>query len=82
MIGTPKAEAASPAVTAPLWPTAMNSSPPTGASITGRRIVLPNSVAVLSMLDTSRSTRGRRASASMPMRLRRIVVSVSVAPTR
>jgi hypothetical protein len=36
----------------------------------------------VSTFETSRQTRGRKAMESSAMRLRRIVVSVSVAPTR
>ena len=70
------------------WPTVMpppgskDSSEPTGASITGRRSFLPKISDEGSILDTSRSTRGRKAIESSAMRLRRSVVSVSVPPIR
>ena len=69
-----------PAVAAP--PGSKDSSEPTGASMTGRRSFMPRKLAVQSTLETSRSTRGRSAIASSAARLRRSVVSLSVAPTR
>ena len=53
-----------------------------GASMTGSRIFLPSSSDDGSIDDTSRSTRGLKAIESSARRLRRSVVSVSVAPTR
>ena len=55
---------------------------PMGASITGMRIRRPRSVVVQSRLETSRRTRGRKASESSACRLRRSVVSVSAPPAR
>jgi hypothetical protein len=63
-------------------PSTIDSRPPIGASITGNRTFVPRKVEVLSILLTSRSTRGRNASESSAMRLRRTVVSVSAPPTR
>ena len=80
MIGTPNAEAPRPAVAPP--PGWNDSSDPTGASITGMRSDMFRNVVDVSTFDTSRHTRGRNAIESSAMRLRRIVVSVSVAPTR
>ena len=58
-----------------------SSSAPTGAITTGSRILRPNWVTEASTFATLRSTRGRNAISSSAMRLRRIVVSVSAAPT-
>ena len=55
---------------------------PMGASITGMRICRPRSVVVQSRLETSRRTRGRKASESSACRLRRSVVSDSAPPAR
>ena len=57
------------------------SSAPTGAIMTGRRNLRPNTSVVASIRATLRNTRGLNAISSSAMRLRRIVVSVSVAPT-
>ena len=57
-------------------------SDPTGASRTGMRSLCPRNSVDVSMLDTSRSTRGRKASRSNASRLRRSVVSDSDPPTR
>ena len=53
----------------------------TAAIMTGRRSLRPNRSAEAWTFETSRSTRGRNAISSSAMRLRRIVVSVSAAPT-
>jgi hypothetical protein len=53
---------------------------PTGASRYGIRSALPSNVDDVSICETSRSTRGRKASASIDSRLRSIVVSVSAPP--
>ena len=58
------------------------STDPTGAIITGIRTLRPNRVDVLSIFETLRSTRGRKAIESRACRLRRRVVSVSVPPAR
>ena len=50
---------------------------PNGASMTGIRSFVPRNVVVASMLETSISPRGRKASRSNASRLRRIVVSDS-----
>ena len=63
-------------------PGSKDSSEPTGASSTGMRNFLPSNSAEGSILETSRRTRGLKAMESSAMRLRRIVVSVSVAPIR
>jgi len=60
----------------------MDSRPPIGASITGSRTGWPRNVALLSILLTSRSTRGRNAISSSARRLRSTVVSVSAPPMR
>ena len=52
------------------------------ASTTGSRVFLPNRVAVVSIFETSRSTRGRKARESSAMRLRLSVVSVSAPPVK
>ena len=78
--GTPKSAEASAAVAPP--PGVKLSIEPIGAIITGMRTGLPRKLEVASTFETSRSTRGRKASESMARRLRRSVVSVSVAPTR
>src|SRR5688572_328531 len=78
--GMPNCAAARAAAAAP--PSTRASRPPMGASRTGRRAARPSTRAVLSMRLTSRSTRGRKASASSAWRLRRAVVSVSDPPTR
>jgi len=62
-------------------PGSKTSSAPTGASMTGNRSLRPNTSTEGSTLTTLRSTRGRNAISSSAMRLRRIVVSVSAAPT-
>ena len=80
MIGTPNSAAARAAGAPPSG--SKFSSPPTGASMIGRVIGRPRKRPVRSMVETSRSTRGRKARLSMAARLRIIVVSVSVAPTR
>jgi len=77
--GTPKAAEALAAVAPP--PGVKVSMEPTGAIITGMRRRFPKKVAPVSMRETSRSTRGRKARLSMPRRLRRSVVSVSAPPT-
>ena len=59
----------------------LHSNDPTGARTTGSRILRPNWVTEASTLLTSRSTRGRNASESSAMRLRRNVVSDSTPPT-
>ncbi len=80
MIGTPKPPQARAAGAPPSgW---KFSSPPTGASITGSAIGRPRKRPDTSIDETSRSTRGRKATVSSAMRLRSMVVSVSVAPTR
>ncbi len=79
MWATPNSAAARTTVAAP--PGSNDSSEPTGASTTGRRSCRPKRVTLVSMLLTSRSTRGRNAIESSAMRLRFIVVSVSEAPT-
>ncbi len=76
----PKAVAPRAAVAAP--PGVNVSIEPTGASMTGRRSVRPSSVVVVSILETSRRTRGRNARESSAWRFRRSVVSVSVPPAR
>jgi len=78
--GTPKAPEAFAAVAPP--PGVKLSIEPIGASITGMRTRRPKKVEPVSMRETSRSTRARKARLSMPRRLRRSVVSVSVPPTR
>jgi hypothetical protein len=78
--GTPKAAEALAAVAPP--PGVKDSMEPMGASMTGMRTFRPKKVAPVSMRETSRSTRGRKARLSIPSRLRRSVVSVSVPPTR
>ncbi len=80
MIGTPNSVAPRPAVAAP--PGLKDSSEPTGASMTGSRSFMPRKFVLASTLETSRSTRGRRAIASSAARLRRSVVSLSAAPIR
>ena len=80
MIALPNSDAAAPAVAAP--PGSKDSSEPTGARITGMRSLRPNSVVDVSMRETSTHTRGRSAKLSIASRLRRNVVSDSVAPTR
>jgi hypothetical protein len=78
--GTPNSADAWAAVAPP--PGVKLSIEPIGAIITGRRTSLPRKLEVASTLETFRSTLGRKASESMASRLRRSVVSVSVAPTR
>jgi hypothetical protein len=78
--GTPNSPEAFAAVAPP--PSVKVSTEPIGASITGRRIGRPKSVALVSIFETSRRTRGRKATESSAWRLRRSVVSVSVPPTR
>ena len=78
--GMPKRAAAFAAVAAP--PGVNDSIEPMGASMTGRRTGWPSHVPVLSIADTSRRTRGRKAIESSAWRFRRSVVSVSVPPTR
>ena len=63
-------------------PGSKDSSEPTGASMTGRRIFLPRISDEGSIVETLRSTRGLKAIESSAMRLRRSVVSVSVPPIR
>ena len=63
-------------------PGSKDSSEPTGASMTGRRILLPRISDDGSMVETLRNTRGLKAIESSAMRLRRSVVSVSVPPIR
>ena len=70
-----------PRATAAPAPGSNNSSAPTGAIMTGMRSLRPNTSTEASTLATLRSTRGRKAISSSAMRLRRIVVSVSAAPT-
>ena len=78
MCGTPKAPEALAEVAPP--PGVKLSTEPTGASMTGRRTGRPMKVEVESTLEVSRSTRGRKAIASMAARFRLSVVSVSVPP--
>ena len=78
--GTPNSAEAWAAVAPP--PGVKDSMEPMGANITGMRMVRPRKVDVESTLETSRSTRGRKAMASRARRLRRSVVSVSVPPVR
>src|SRR5262245_66215279 len=80
MCGTPKAPEPLAAVAPP--PGVKLSTEPTGASITGRCTGLPKNVEVASTFDTSRSTRGRKATLSMARRFRFDVVSVLVAQIR
>ncbi len=63
-------------------PGSKDSSEPTGASITGRRILRPRISEDGSIVDTSRSTRGLKAIVSSASLLRRSVVSVSVPPIK
>src|SRR3989454_253281 len=65
-----------------LAPWARVSIEPIGASMTGMRTGLPKKVEVVSILETSRRTRGRNAIESSARRLRRTVVSVSAPPIR
>jgi len=78
--GTPKSAEACAAVAPP--PGVNDSTEPIGANITGMRTGRPRNVDVASTFETSRSTRGRKAIESRASRLRRSVVSVSVAPIR
>jgi hypothetical protein len=78
--GTPKAAEALAAVAPP--PSAKVSMEPMGASITGRRTGRPSSLEVVSIVETFRSTRGRKAIESSAWRLRRSVVSVSAPPIK
>ena len=78
--GTPNCAAARAADAAP--PSTIDSRPPIGASITGRRTGWPRNFAVQSTLLTSRSTRGRKAISSSARRFRSTVVSVSAPPMR
>ena len=58
------------------------SKEPTGAHSTGKRNFRPNSSRVQSIVDISRSTRGRKPIESSAKRLRASVVSVSEPPIR
>jgi hypothetical protein len=78
----PPPNASTASATVPPPPGSKDSSEPTGAIITGMRSRLPRKLVLQSTVETSRSTRGRKAIWSSAWRLRRIVVSVSVAPTR
>ena len=78
--GTPNSADACAAVAPP--PGVKLSMEPMGAIMTGMRTGRPRKLDVASTLETSRSTRGRKASESMASRLRRSVVSVSAPPTR
>ena len=78
--GTPNSSDALAAVAPP--PSAKVSMEPMGASMRGRRTGRPKSVEVASTFETSRRTRGRKATESSACRLRRSVVSVSAPPIR
>jgi hypothetical protein len=78
--GTPNWADARAAVAAP--PSTIDSSPPIGASMTGRRTLRFRKILELSMRLTSRSTRGLNAIESSAWRLRLTVVSVSAPPMR
>ncbi|MFP6733656.1 MAG: hypothetical protein VB959_07440 [Rhodospirillales bacterium] len=67
-----------PAAPAAASPQACN--PSMGASITGIAILWPRKSMQVSTLETSRSTRGRKARLSRAWRLRRRRVSVSAPP--
>src|SRR5438128_3904210 len=79
-LGTPNSSDAFAAVAPP--PSAKVSIEPIGASNTGMRTGLPKKVEVVSILETSRRTRGRNAIESSARRLRRTVVSGSAPPIR
>ena len=70
-----------PRATAAPEPGSNISSAPTGAIMTGKRNLRPNTLVDASTSATLRRTRGRNAISSSAMRLRRMVVSVSEAPT-